>query len=779
MSDKSLVLQELEVLEKFLLETPEHGIQEAANYIFERVRLNVEKIKGTNEEILVHRFAAVLEKVKKYLAAESQTQYWGDGLLDGILTHKETLNEKRQTNYDKIDFTDIENYERNILDKIKTKLEGKVFGSEYFKNEMTPKEQGFLNGIIRKTKPKNIVEIGLSAGGSSCIILNAISDIDAKLYSFDYNKIWFHDNDKDNGRKTGFLVEQIVPDLTPKWELYAGGVPCKYFGSLPKNGIDIVFIDTAHINPGEHLNLLEILPYMSKNGIVIFHDTQYHTLYDDTGATNRIAINTLKGKRIHLQSEYTAGLPNIEALVLDEITPDTVWALFSNISLPWAYKISEEDFVEMYKHYSKFYSPQMLKIYVYYCIFYMNGGHNNSNFALKAAELCVMNLQKLKIELVKSDVKNAKPVVAMIHRNQQSVPSETFINLQREKINAKINYYNDGVTPICLNSFNLVRPYNLARIEIAKQQNNGALQLSEREILTALSFIDENTDVVFAQFGTNGAGILNVCKQLKLPLIVHFHGFDISMKTIIENYKQKYLEMFEYADFVIAVSKYMQNTLINLGCPPEKIIWNPCTANWEYYKIQPRFSKKLFVGAGRFVMKKAPHNTILAFKKVLEKHSDAKLILAGDGELLQGCKNLVKENNIEQSVYLPGVFKPEQLKEWFLDATAFVQHSITASNGDMEGTPVVVCEASLAGLPVISTFHAGIPDVIIDNETGFLVKENDIDAMAEKMIWVLDNPEKAKEMGAAGKKNISENFNEKKHIEKLDEIVYKAAKAKM
>jgi len=150
--------------------------------------------------------------------------------------------------------------------------------------------------------------------------------------------------------------------------------------------------------------------------------------------------------------------------------------------------------------------------------------------------------------------------------------------------------------------------------------------------------------------------------------------------------------------------------------------------------------------------------------------------LAGEGELLETCKELVKQNHIEKSVFLPGVFNAEQLKLWLKESMAFVQHSITASNGDMEGTPVVVCEASLAGLPVVSTFHAGIPDVIIDGKTGLLVNEGDIEGMARNMIWILDNPEKTKEMGMAGKENIWRNFNTKKHIKVLDEIIYKAAR---
>jgi glycosyltransferase involved in cell wall biosynthesis len=92
----------------------------------------------------------------------------------------------------------------------------------------------------------------------------------------------------------------------------------------------------------------------------------------------------------------------------------------------------------------------------------------------------------------------------------------------------------------------------------------------------------------------------------------------------------------------------------------------------------------------------------------------------------------------------------------------------------MEGTPVGILEASAAGLPVISTFHAGIPDVIIHEKTGLLCNEHDYKKMAENMLWVLEHSEESAAMGAAGRKNIKENFSMEKHIGKLNEIIEKA-----
>ncbi|MDR1360112.1 MAG: class I SAM-dependent methyltransferase, partial [Deltaproteobacteria bacterium] len=366
---KSTILQELEILENFLQENPQHAIRESAVYILKRVKINIARLKTTEDKALASRFMAILNVVKPYLV--SRKKCWGSGVLDGIAIKQIQWSEKQKTNYVEYDFTDIEFYDEHILANIEKYLSGKIEGTDYNKSEMSYKDRAFLNGIIRKTKPKIIVEIGLSVGGSSCVILNAMRDIEnSKLYSFDYNTLWYREKETGNGRKTGFLVNAIMPEMLYKWELYTGGVPCKYFDKIPGEGIDICLIDTAHFNPGEHLNILEILPFMKKNGIVIYHDTAYHSLHDAAGTTSCISINTLNGKRILLKSEQTMGLPNIGAIILDENIEDMFFALFSNISLPWHDKIADDDFIEMFKHFSKYYPKNLVNIYVYYCYYY-------------------------------------------------------------------------------------------------------------------------------------------------------------------------------------------------------------------------------------------------------------------------------------------------------------------------------------------------------------------------------------------------------------------------
>ena len=118
-------------------------------------------------------------------------------------------------------------------------------------------EARFINGLIRKNKPKNCLKIGVANGGSSIVILNAIKDIqNSALVSLDLNKELFRDPTK----LTGYRVYQYFPELTKNWKLYTGNQPHKFLVNLNMK-FDFVFLDSAHATPGEIINFIEVLPF--------------------------------------------------------------------------------------------------------------------------------------------------------------------------------------------------------------------------------------------------------------------------------------------------------------------------------------------------------------------------------------------------------------------------------------------------------------------------------------------------------------------------------------
>ena len=171
---------------------------------------------------------------------------------------------------------------------------------------------------------------------------------------------------------------------------------------------------------------------------------------------------------------------------------------------------------------------------------------------------------------------------------------------------------------------------------------------------------------------------------------------------------------------------------------------------------------------GRFANKKAPYLTIMAFDLVVKVHPDAELIVAGDGPLIDTCINLSKQFKIDNHIKFVGIVDGEKAMQLMEDSICFVQHSITAQNGDMEGTPVAILEACAAGLPVVSTRHAGISDVIIHGETGYLCEEGDIQAMSKYMSELASDFDKAKQMGENARTFVIANYSLDRHIKILE-----------
>jgi colanic acid/amylovoran biosynthesis glycosyltransferase len=360
--------------------------------------------------------------------------------------------------------------------------------------------------------------------------------------------------------------------------------------------------------------------------------------------------------------------------------------------------------------------------------------------------------------------------LAILSPNENNY-SETFIHAHRE-LPFKIFFYcdNHNYVPTQLHGSNkIVRISNKIYFKL-KSLINGKLTQSEYTLRYLLK--KNKIDCVLAEYGVTGASSLRVIQSLRLPLIVHFHGFDASNQDVLLKFKEKYSEMFRYAQFVVSVSKKMSADLIQLGCPEDKIILNTYGPNTDFFTIKPPSEKKRqFIAIGRFVEKKAPNVTIMAFAKVAKKYPEARLLFGGNGILLDACKDLVKELGIDEQVLFLGTQSRTQVMSLFAASLAFVQHSVTGANGDSEGTPVAILEASAAGLPVIATRHAGIPDVIEHDKTGLLVEEGDVEGMAEFMMQLYENPAKAKLMGYEGSQNIGLHFTMEKHLDRLTEII--------
>lgn len=285
-------------------------------------------------------------------------------------------------------------------------------------------------------------------------------------------------------------------------------------------------------------------------------------------------------------------------------------------------------------------------------------------------------------------------------------------------------------------------------------------------------FTSNNIKYILANYGVLGANVVDSCIAANARLIVHFHGFDASHYKTISKFRDKYTNLFEKCHKIIVVSEKMRNDLLHLGADSQKIINIPYGVDTSLFiGADPLNAEKKLIFVGRFTEKKAPDYLIMAFQKVLEKHPDAKLIMIGDGHLLEKCIKLAKSLDIVNKISFPGKKVHKEVIQELKESRIYIQHSMTAPNGDSEGTPNTILEASSMGLPIVSTRHAGIIDAVIENKTGFLVNEGDWEKMADKICNLLDDPLLCKKFGEAGRKHIETNYAIKTQCQLLEKTL--------
>ncbi len=290
---------------------------------------------------------------------------------------------------------------------------------------------------------------------------------------------------------------------------------------------------------------------------------------------------------------------------------------------------------------------------------------------------------------------------------------------------------------------------------------------------------------ILVEFPPIFAGIfeLNI-RVFKLPIIAHFHGWDASSALKHEKTIKFYNWMGKYVNKIITVSEKMKQKLIQYA----KINENKIIVN--YYGIKPEKIKNnikknnqvcRLIFVGRFVEKKGPLLLLEAFKLAYEKNKNIELVMIGNtphdynyGNLFEKAKEFIKKENLENVVTLKGVLSHDEIFEELGKSDIYVQHSRKCPySGDSEGLPNSILEAMSMELPIISTFHEGIPEAVKNGVNGFLVKENDVKHMAECILKLSNNLKLREYLGKNSKKIFMEKFHLTKSINRLKRIIEK------
>lgn len=271
-------------------------------------------------------------------------------------------------------------------------------------------------------------------------------------------------------------------------------------------------------------------------------------------------------------------------------------------------------------------------------------------------------------------------------------------------------------------------------------------------------------DIVHCHFGENGniAAPLKDVGIISGKVITTFYGYDIS-EYVKRNGSKVYDLLFSKGDLFVVICKSMREQLLRLGCREDKIVFHKLGVDLSHFTFLQKKAlptKALAVLAvGRFVEKKGFEFGIRGIALAVEKCPNISCKIVGDGELRDEIAQLIARLNLSKHVEMLGWKTPEEVAKLMERADLFLAPSVTSTDGDQEGTPTVIIEAMARGLPVLATYHSGIPDLIENGRSGYLVPERDPIALAEKLVLLYKYPERCREMGVVGRDWVEQNHD--------------------
>ncbi|MFE1744020.1 glycosyltransferase [Coleofasciculus sp. H7-2] len=271
-------------------------------------------------------------------------------------------------------------------------------------------------------------------------------------------------------------------------------------------------------------------------------------------------------------------------------------------------------------------------------------------------------------------------------------------------------------------------------------------------------------DVIHCQFGHLGlmAMALRELGVLQGKLITHFRGSDIS-KYIQQVGEDAYEPLFKTGDLFLSNCDFFKRRLVKLGCEENKIIVFGSGIDCSRFRFSPRYphpdGRIKIVTTGRLVEKKGVEYGIRAVTKLANTYPNIEYNIVGDGPLLKELQQLIQILKVEHSVHLIGRKQQQELIELLNNSHIFIAPCVTAKDGNQDAPVNTLKEAMAMGLPVVSTQHGGIPELVEDGISGFLVPERDADALAEKLGYLIAHSEVWPEMGQAGRAYVEQHYN--------------------
>jgi colanic acid/amylovoran biosynthesis glycosyltransferase len=282
--------------------------------------------------------------------------------------------------------------------------------------------------------------------------------------------------------------------------------------------------------------------------------------------------------------------------------------------------------------------------------------------------------------------------------------------------------------------------------------------------------------LLHAHFGTAGVRALPARRLTGLPLVVTFHGYDVPVLLGPRRFSPKFWSywararrMLREVDRFLAASDELARLLRELGAPAERVrVWRLGIELPERTEPKVRPVRRVIM-VGRFVEKKGFVDGIEAFCRVARDHPELRLEIVGEGELRPRYDAVVASHGAGDRVEFAGVLPHAQVLARIGASDVLLAPSVVASHGDRESGLIVVKEAAARSVPAIGTLHGGIPEIIDDGQTGFLVPERDPSSLEDRLRRLVADPALRARLGGAARAKMEREYDIRDRVQALEE----------
>jgi glycosyltransferase involved in cell wall biosynthesis len=362
-----------------------------------------------------------------------------------------------------------------------------------------------------------------------------------------------------------------------------------------------------------------------------------------------------------------------------------------------------------------------------------------------------------------------KPEMHHIHRQILAVDEGAFVLAQKIE--------NRGAFPGAVVEVVPRSPWRFVGREIERRITHAPWQITRGEASRMREALNRRgAEALHVFFGNVAVHLLPLLESIDLPVIVSFHGADVTGAIATQEYKEARERVFARAAIVACRSEALADAVEKMGCPRAKlrIVRTVLPEIAFRERALPHDGTFRLVQACRLIPKKGLATTLRAFAKLASKYPLMTLVLAGSGPLEAELRALAAELGVAGRVQFTGFLDQSTLRELMASSQVFLHPSETAG-GDVEGIPNGLLEAMASGLPVVATRHGGIPEAVENGVNGLLCEERDAEGVAAAVDRLVSNPEFYAQISANGAEAARAKFSREVVGESLRRLYVEAA----